>query len=255
MRKKQKQQRRFIRALATGVAGVLAVVGVGWGTASPAAAAAWDPFSSATEMVVAQYGDFLGRAPTTTERLTWEGRLGAGTHGRSHLVASLRDSTDNLSVVDPIARLYWTALVRPPDRLGFNHWVAQRRTGARTVQQIADVFVTTADYAAAYGGTTNTQFVNRLYENVYGWAGDPAGVAYWVSLLNAGQTRARVLLQFQEAPASIAALQARVNVSVCVIAMFRRTPTGSDITTHGAYATIPAILAEVFFQHPDYYYP
>ena len=241
--------------MAASVVGLLAVVGVGWGTASPAGAAAWDPFPTATLMVTTQFVDFLDRAPTTTESSTWVTRLTTGTHARYDLVASLRASTDNTFYVDPIVRLYLTALVRPPDLAGFNHWVGQRRTGAKTPQQVADHFVTTTEYATHYGGLTNTQFVNELYLNVFGWAPGATDLSYWVGRLNTGESRASVLRAFKETPGAIAELQAEVNISVGVIAMFHRSPTGSDISTHGSYGDYPEFLAEVFFQHADYHYP
>jgi hypothetical protein len=247
--------RRIIRALATGVVGVVAVVGVGWGTATPAGAAAWDPFPDATGMVTAQFWDFLGRAPTGTESSLWVGRLTTGTHGRSHLVASLRGSADNLSYVDPVARLYMSALNRLPDALGLLYWVGERRSGARTPQQVADVFVTTTQYAAEYGGLTDTQFVDELYMNVLGWAPGPADVAYWVGELTSCCTRANVLKRFGETPQAVATLKVDVDISVGVIAMFRRNPTGSDIDDFDEDASPPEWLAEVLFQDADYYYP
>lgn len=248
-------RRGLVRALATGVVGVVAVVGVGWGTASPAGAANWDPFPDATAMVVAQYGDFLDQVPTTTETSLWVGRLTTGTHGRSDLVASLRGSADNLSYVDPIARLYMSALDRLPDASGFNYWVGERRSGAKTTQQVADHFVTTTQYAAAYGGLTNTQFVTAVYLNVLGWAPGPADLAYWVGELTSCCTRANVLKRFGETPQAISTLEPQVNVSVGVMSMFRRNPTGSDLSAFGAYAGSLVLLAEILFQHADYYYP
>ena len=43
---------------------------------------------------------------------------------------------------------------------------------------------------------TNTQFVDALYTNLGGQLGNSAGTAYWVGLLNAGESRAQLVAQF-----------------------------------------------------------
>ncbi len=250
-----KGQRRFTRAVATSVVGVLAVVGVGWATASPAGAAAWDPFPDATAMVVTQFEDFLDRTPTPTERTTWASRLNAGTHSRGDLVEALRDSTDNLTYVDPIPRLYWTAFYRLADRPGFDYWVGQRRSGTKTLLQVADAFAITAEWATHWSGLTNTQFVTKLYTRVFGHSGDAPGVAYWVGKLDAGESRSLVMAQFIQTSTAIAALRPRVNIAVSVIAMFQRTPTNVDLLTYWNQANDSAALADLLFQNSEYHYP
>ena len=53
-------------------------------------------------------------------------------------------------------------------------------------------------FAATYGSLTDVQFVNAVYQNVLGAAGDAAGVDYWVSQLKTGgaDARANFVAQF-----------------------------------------------------------
>ena len=56
------------------------------------------------------------------------------------------------------------------------------------------------EFQARYGALNNTQFVAQLYANVLDRAPDSGGLAYHVGHLNAGMTRADVLVGFSESP-------------------------------------------------------
>lgn len=66
--------------------------------------------------------------------------------------------------------------------------------GSADVRAVIDVFGTSAESAALYPGDNGT-FMEAVYRNLFGRAADPAGKAYWVSLLDAGSiTRANAAL-------------------------------------------------------------
>jgi len=65
------------------------------------------------------------------------------------------------------------------------------------VNAIADFFVTSDEFQAKYPASlTNEQFVTALYENMLGRSPDLAGLDYWVSRLDAGDSRGTVLANF-----------------------------------------------------------
>ncbi len=94
-------------------------------------------------------------------------------------------------------RMYQAALDRAPDPNGLAGWINYLDFGG-TPDQMADMFLGSAEFNARYGGLDNNGFVESLYNNVLGRDGEPTGVAGWVDGLNHGLTRADVLLGFSE---------------------------------------------------------
>lgn len=83
-------------------------------------------------------------------------------------------------------RLYWAFFGRSPDPDGALYWVTQRdRCAALTT--IADSFAASPEFAARYGPLDTAGFVDQIYANVLGRAGDPGGTAYWRNELASGR--------------------------------------------------------------------
>jgi hypothetical protein len=97
-----------------------------------------------------------------------------------------------------VARLYHGTLDRTPEVGGLSYWTNQLKTSAQTLQQAAAGFVGSPEFQGRYGSLDNNQFVNQLYLNVLDRPAEPAGLAYWTGLLNAGTPRADVALGFTE---------------------------------------------------------
>ena len=96
-----------------------------------------------------------------------------------------------------MARLYDTTLGRLPDAAGLAGWTTALNTGA-TLAGLAGDFVASAEFQATYGTLGNAAFVNALYGNSLHRAADAAGAAAWTTLLNAGASRAQVVVGFSE---------------------------------------------------------
>jgi hypothetical protein len=98
--------------------------------------------------------------------------------------------------------LYAALYNRAADFPGYSYWVGidgqQSDSGGVTVanasttavtfndeQVLGQLFVNTQStfFNATYGKLTDEQFVNALYVNIGGNAGDPGGVSYWEGLL------------------------------------------------------------------------
>ena len=102
-----------------------------------------------------------------------------------------------------IYRMYGAAFNRTPDQSGFTYWVGANDKGASVVS-IANAFVTSPEFIKTYGNTTNTQYVDLLYQNVLGRQPDPAGEKFWVDKLDSGQaTRATLLIGFADSPEEV----------------------------------------------------
>jgi hypothetical protein len=97
-----------------------------------------------------------------------------------------------------VYRLYQAAFNRTPDKPGLAYWIAQADAGM-PFADIATFFVNGLEFRNKYGQLDNHQFVDRLYQNILGRNGEPAGVAYWNWQLDDGhQNRAQVLYGFSE---------------------------------------------------------
>ena len=109
-----------------------------------------------------------------------------------------------LNAADPAARvvrLYEAALDRLPDQGGLNFWIAAVQNG-EPLSSLASGFLSSPEFRARFGDfADNGAFVDRLYQNVLGRAGEPDGRAFWVGTLNGGPAnRAEVLAAFSESP-------------------------------------------------------
>ncbi|HYI60348.1 MAG TPA: DUF4214 domain-containing protein [Acidimicrobiales bacterium] len=210
------------------------------------------PFTSLGRLIDRQYLDLIGRAPTASERATWNQRLLLGTRTRADLVASLRSSNENRANVDPVTRLYRAAFLRVPDATGLQYWIERKRAGA-SLSRISGMFAASAEFARRYGALSDAELVDLLYRNVLGRPADDPGLAFWTGELRSGRrSRGRVMVGFSES-AEYAATQAKVvNVSVIVIQMLGRAPSAAELTTLLAGPSTSTVLAEYAFTRPEY---
>lgn len=98
-----------------------------------------------------------------------------------------------------IAGLYAAFFERAPDAAGLAYWEEQF-TATATVADLAIEFAAHDVFTSTYGNMTDVQFVEAIYQNVLGAAGDAAGIDYWVAEIKAGgeNARAEMVAQFVE---------------------------------------------------------
>lgn len=160
-----------------------------------------------------------------------------------------------------IAGLYAAFFDRAPDAAGLSYWETQF-TGTATVNTIASLFAAHPVFETTYGAMTDVEFVNAIYLNVLGAAGDANGVDYWVGQLKNGgaDARANFVAKFVNdaltvdlstftnlTAAELAVAQSRqdtltnkVNVGLYFAEKFG---AASNITTTGDITKDPAYLA------------
>lgn len=128
------------------------------------------------------------------------------THGgqtdtlRSVEEVRLADGRLVFNEADPAAqvvRLYHAALDRGPEQQGLNFWIERLGEG-HGLLDLAQNFLASPEFNARYGSLTDSQYVDRLYQNVLGREGEAAGKAWWLSQLGSGHSRAEVLQGFSE---------------------------------------------------------
>lgn len=100
------------------------------------------------------------------------------------------------SVEASISTLYHTAFGRDADAGGLNYWFDLGRAGA-SLKQIAEAFTHSSEFASI-AKESDAAFIQGLYQNTFGRAGEDAGVAYWTDALAHGSTRADLIAQFSQ---------------------------------------------------------
>lgn len=150
------------------------------------------------------YLNVLHRNPDAAGQQLWANYTNATSRGAALLAFS--DSVENHQQTLPIAgsradaeatRLYQAAFNRSPDAAGLALWSGQLSQGV-AVDQVAQGFVGSAEFAAAYGALDANAFVSQLYANVLYRAPDAPGLQGWLSSLASGSSRAHVMAGFAE---------------------------------------------------------
>jgi hypothetical protein len=95
--------------------------------------------------------------------------------------------------------MYYTVLGRAPEFGGEKYWVGIMEIQNYGIQALAPSFYGSAEFQSRYGtNTTDTQFIDLLYRNILGRAGEAEGSAYWTGLLQSGVGRDVVVYAFSE---------------------------------------------------------
>jgi hypothetical protein len=99
-------------------------------------------------------------------------------------------STDQNNLI----KLYLAAFLRAPEYSGYVYWADQLSAG-KTIQQVSWTMFNLDVVLAIYPDSiSSTEFVNRIYHNVFGKAGDADGIVYWRNRLYEGSTRGELVL-------------------------------------------------------------
>jgi hypothetical protein len=122
---------------------------------------------------------------------------------------------DDADPAAQVVRLYEAALDRLPDQSGLNFWIGAVQ-GGQPLSALASGFLGSPEFASRFGGAAdNGAFVDRLYLNVLGRAGEAEGRAFWAGTLDGGVgTRADVLAAFSESAENKAGTAALVRAGI-----------------------------------------
>lgn len=212
------------------------------------------PFTSWARFVQQQARDFQFGATVPTATVTdLSARLTAGTlKPAAHVETLMRGAFATAHA--PVTRLYQAYYLRLPDTGGLDYWVGRFRSGL-SVNKMSQYFSGTPEFRTLYGTLTNRQFVELVYENVLGRAGEPSGVAYWTDELNSGRrNRGSVMVGFSESPENRAKLTHTVDAVMTYRGLLGRVPTSAEratfVSRRTAGATVPRIMLELMATTP-----
>ena len=88
-------------------------------------------------------------------------------------------------------RFYTVVLGRHPDQAGFDGWVTALSAQTLSGGDLAKAFFLSSEYVAQ--GTSDSDFVETVYQAFFGRAADAAGKQGWLDVLSGGESRKFVL--------------------------------------------------------------
>lgn len=97
--------------------------------------------------------------------------------------------------VGKVVGLYESAFNRTGDLGGIGYYL-KKIEGHVSLTSLAREFLSSKEYAEASGPSSNTKFVETLYQNAFDRSADAPGLTYWTNQLNNGVGRAEVLASF-----------------------------------------------------------
>ena len=103
-----------------------------------------------------------------------------------------------VTLKEKIAGLYIAFFNRAPDKNGLEYWQDQAvALGEESaVKTLASGFAAHAKFNSLYGSMNNQEFVQAIYKNILGQAGDSDGVAYWTDLIENGLSKSDMVANF-----------------------------------------------------------
>jgi hypothetical protein len=169
------------------------------------------------------YRDFLFREAEPDGLRYWIDRIDSGSMSREQVTSSFLDSIEFQKGIGSLARLYFGAFDRVPDRDGLAYWITQVKEGM-SLSSIARSFVTSTEFQQKYSSVDNGQFLDLVYQNVLHRPADAAGKAYWTNQLISGFNRGDLLASFTESTEFKAASQNKVALTLDFVGLLGRAP-------------------------------
>ncbi|MES2050058.1 MAG: DUF4214 domain-containing protein [Pseudomonadota bacterium] len=190
------------------------------------------------------FNTILQRNGETAEIAYWVGLANAGTSA-AQITQNFIVSNEARNVIT-VLHLYDTFFNRPADSGGLAYWVAALNSGA-SLSNIAESFAASSEFQTKFAGTSNADYVEELYSNLFGRHSDVAGKAYWLERIDHSMlSRAAVALSFSfsdEARSSTGAAT-RFAESYLVLRAAGNSEPNTDTITALAAESLTAALAE-----------
>ena len=119
-------------------------------------------------------------------------------------ISSQSENLNKISVSyrEKIAGLYVAYFNRAPDQKGLNNWDNRAKNStdsSNILKELSAGFAEHPTFIATYGNLNNKTFVEKIYKNCLGKAGDKEGIDLWTNYLNSGNSRSDMVSDFVEA--------------------------------------------------------
>ncbi|MCB0986159.1 MAG: DUF4214 domain-containing protein [Microthrixaceae bacterium] len=187
------------------------------------------PFAKAEDFARRQALDFLAVTPTAAWLSDATDRLEGSKVTADQFILEQVGASAWTTVVPPTIRLYTAYFLRRPDTSGLRYWVDQVRAGT-SLDKISQDFANSAEFKKRYGKLGNAEFVNQIYQNVFGRKPDNSGYLYWTSQLDHGKSRGWVMRQMCESPEYVNNKAQEVGVVSAYFGLLGRAPSDGELT-------------------------
>lgn len=125
-----------------------------------------------------------------------------------------------------VQQLYIAYFGRPADTIGQAYWAAQIDAANGSIASVIAGFSASAESAALFGNKSTIDKVTAIYQNAFGRAPEPTGLAFWVAELDSGrvsQAQASWTIQQNAGPGDAAAVQNKLTAAQAFTAQLDTT--------------------------------
>lgn len=220
---------------------------------------AHDPNNPPTPQLPSDPALNWGPSPIVTEDADVQGAQNCPNHGTEYdMISILRTGFDFYGdqpisdeywienpttyegIANPIIRLYFAYFDRVPDQAGFEYWTSQFRSGAGSLDWIANFFANSDEFNETYPTIqTNADFVSMVYFNVLHRAPDATGMAFWVAQIRAGTaSKGRVMNQFAQSDENMDRTWLQVQITNIYGSLLQRMPSDNELAANAFWAGI-----------------
>jgi hypothetical protein len=166
------------------------------------------------------YKGLLGRDPDAAGLAAWNAVLAAG-GSRGDVTVGFANSDEAKQVWSGVTSLgvfahdpnsaivredYIAGLGRDAETGGLAAWTNLLNSGV-TPAQLDQSIAASPEFQALHGAQSDTDYVNSVYQNALGRSAEPAGLAAWTNVLQAGGNRGDVMAAIGQSPESQGHLQ------------------------------------------------
>jgi len=147
-----------------------------------------------------------------------------------------------------VQQLYIAYFGRPADPIGLQYWATQIDAANGSIAAVQAGFSASAESQALFGNKSTIDKVTAIYQNAFGRAPEPAGLAYWVAQLDSGkvtQAQASWTIQQSAGPGDAAAVQNKLTAAQAFTANVDTTAEIQGYQGANAAASARAFLATV----------
>ena len=147
-----------------------------------------------------------------------------------------------------VQQLYIAYFGRPADPVGQNYWATQIDAANGSIASLIAGFSASTESAALFGNKSTIDKVTAIYQNAFGRAPEPAGLAYWVAQLDSGkvsQAQASWTIQQSAGPGDAAAVQNKLTAAQAFTAQIDTTAEIQGYQGAAAADSARAFLAAV----------
>ena len=97
--------------------------------------------------------------------------------------------------LESVMQLYTAYFNRVADAAGVEYWLNEMNNNGWSIDDVANTFSQQTEYSDLYSGLSNTQIVEKVYQNVLNRDGEAAGVEYWSGEWDNGNISVTQLVQ------------------------------------------------------------